>query len=360
MITITWQPANVTVTQGAISGSLAVSAMVTEGATRSYQWFRNTTNSAIGGTAIPGATNAVFPIPTDLVAGTHFFYAVVSATGGAAPVTSQVAVVTVTGAGGTTPGNQAALQALVNQKLERDGSNYTNATWREIAQVLEDAQEIFTNPNATQAEIDAVYTALRAAGTELAPIASFRNPFDDVAGGSWYFDAVMYAYANRLMGGTTTTTFVPGGTLSRAMVVTVLYRMEGSPDVTFAPTFDDVPAGAWYSEAVIWASQNEIVQGVGVGRFAPGDNITREQLATMLYRYARFKGYDRNVPASASLGAFADYGDVSGWALEAIRWAVYHELIRGSGNYLMPDGTATRAQYATILQRLIDRFEFGR
>ena len=142
--------------------------------------------------------------------------------------------------------------------------------------------------------------------------------------------------------------------------VTVLYRMEGEPDVEFEPTFNDVPAGRWYSEAVIWANQNGIVTGIGGSRFAPSGNITREQLATMLYRYAGYKGYDRDVPDTASLDEFSDYALTSSWAEDAMRWAVYHELVRGDRGALMPDGTATRAQYATILQRLIDRFEFER
>ncbi|MCL2843364.1 MAG: S-layer homology domain-containing protein [Oscillospiraceae bacterium] len=270
---------------------------------------------------------------------------------------NRVASVTVTV---PTSVNQGPIQALIAQKLALEGTAYTNETWRTFVQALEEAEAVSANQNATQAEIDAAYTALRTAANELVTIASFENPFADVTESNWFFEYIMYVYANGLMTGTAETTFAPNATLSRGMVVTVLYRMEGEPDVEFEPTFSDVPAGRWYSEAVIWAYQNEIVQGIGGDRFAPSVNITREQLATMLHRYAGFKEYDRDIPDTASLDAFTDHARTSTWAYDALRWAVYHELVRGSDDQLMPDGTATRAQYATILQRLIDRFEFGR
>ncbi|MCL2569011.1 MAG: polysaccharide deacetylase family protein [Oscillospiraceae bacterium] len=256
--------------------------------------------------------------------------------------------------------DRAPLQALIAQAERFDGRDYTNATWRTLTLALNDAKAVLTNQGATQAEVDRAYGALQTAATMLVPIASFGNPFADVGRNDWFYGAALYANANALMQGTTATTFQPLGTLSRATVVTVLYRIEGEPPVVFEAIFDDVPADQWYSDAVIWAAKLGIVTGVGDDRFHPSGPITREDLATILRRYAAFKNYDVTVPSSLSLGSFADYAQVNSWASEAVRWAVYYELIRGSGGRLNPRGTATRAEYATILQRLIDNFEFDR
>jgi len=256
--------------------------------------------------------------------------------------------------------NRAPLQILVAQAGELDGRDYTNASWRTFLLALKDAEAVLADLGATQAGVDEAYAALQSAVGALVPIASFGNPFTDVARGDWFYGAVLYANANALMQGTAATAFHPQGTLSRGTVVTVLYRMEGEPYVTFTPLFQDVPAGLWYSDAVIWAANQHIVTGLGDDRFAPDASITREQLTTMLYRYAQFKEYDMTVPASFDLGSFTDQAQVSSWAYEAMRWAVYHELIRGNDGRLSPGGTASRAEYATMLQRFIDKFEFGR
>ena len=115
-------------------------------------------------------------------------------------------------------------------------------------------------------------------------------PFADVEG-HWAFETIEYAYRNGLLIGISDTAFAPDDVMDRAMLVTILYRMEGEPEVTAANPFTDVPAGTWYTDAVIWADANDIVNGVGNGRFAPTDNITREQMAVMLYRYAQYKNY---------------------------------------------------------------------
>jgi len=176
--------------------------------------------------------------------------------------------------------------------------------------------------------------------------------FTDVRPGQWFHDAVSFVHENSIMTGTGTRTFSPNATLSRATVATVLYRMAGSPAVTFAPEFRDVQSGRWYSNAVIWAANHGIVEGFG-GRFAPDGNITREQLAVMLHRYARHMDYNMS---DTALGGFPDTDTVSGWATEAMRWAVHHRLIQGDGGNLNPRGTATRAQCATILMRMIQTF----
>lgn len=175
-------------------------------------------------------------------------------------------------------------------------------------------------------------------------------PFTDVASGSWYYDSVAYVYEQGLMGGTGEGRFSPDLTTSRAMIVTILYRLEGSPAVSGGASFADVTAGQWYSDGVAWASANGIVTGYSNGSFGPDDTITREQMAAILYRYARYKGYD--LSAQAALDGYADAAQVSAYAADAMKWAVGSGLITGtSGTTLSPAGSATRAQAAVILAR---------
>jgi len=180
-------------------------------------------------------------------------------------------------------------------------------------------------------------------------------PFTDVAPGAWYFEAVQYAHTTGLMTGTSPTIFAPHATLNRAMLATILWRMEGEPAVTFRSVFADVPAGQWFSSAVIWAFDNDIVTGTSPTTFEPNANITREQFATMMHRYASFAGEDVSVPANFNLNNFADQGSVSSWAATAMRWAVYTGLISGTDAVtLAPRGNATRAQAAIILMRFLE------
>ena len=182
-------------------------------------------------------------------------------------------------------------------------------------------------------------------------------PFLDVAEGSWYYDAVSYVYEHGLMTGTSGTAFAPDANLTRAMMATVLWAMEGSPVVNYAMTYTDVSGGAWYAEAVRWATSEGVVSGVGDNRFDPDAPITREQMAVMLYAYAAHKGYDTD-HNSAEAQTFHDYDAISGWALTAMEWAVDAGLIGGKpGNILDPAGTATRAEVATILRNFHQTFE---
>ena len=182
-------------------------------------------------------------------------------------------------------------------------------------------------------------------------------PFLDVAEGSWYYDAVSYVYEHGLMTGTSGTAFAPDANLTRAMMATVLWAMEGSPVVNYAMTYTDVSGGAWYAEAVRWATSEGVVSGVGDNRFDPDAPITREQMAVMLYAYAAHKGYDTD-HNSAEARTFHDYDAISGWALTAMEWAVDAGLIGGKpGNILDPAGTATRAEVATILRNFHQTFE---
>ena len=177
-------------------------------------------------------------------------------------------------------------------------------------------------------------------------------PFIDIDG-HWAKDAIQYVYENGLMTGISDTQFDPDGNLSRAMLVTILYRMEGKPVVTAEDTFTDVPAGQWYTDAVGWANVCGIVSGYGEGIFGTNDSITREQIAAILYRYAQLKGYD--ISETAGLTAYTDAASTSSWAQQAMKWAISHKLISGtSSTTLAPSGTATRAQIAAILMRYIE------
>ena len=140
--------------------------------------------------------------------------------------------------------------------------------------------------------------------------------------------------------------------MTRAMLVTVLWRYAEKPAATQGSTFSDVAQGQWYTDAVAWAAENGIVNGVGDGKFDPEGTVTREQMAAILYRYAQYK--DCDVSDSASLQSFGDAGTVSSYAVPSMEWAVGAELINGMDGNLKPKGTATRAQVATILMRFCE------
>lgn len=176
------------------------------------------------------------------------------------------------------------------------------------------------------------------------------NPFWDVPASYWAHDAVTYVYENDLMNGTDGSLFSPESTTTRAQVVTVLYRLAGQPAADWANPFWDVPASAWFHDAVTWAWENDITGGVSSTHFGAGNAVTREQLAAFLYRYAQDQGYDTS--ARADLSGYSDAGLVSSYATEALSWANATGLITGTtGTTLSPQGSATRAQVATILSR---------
>ena len=183
-----------------------------------------------------------------------------------------------------------------------------------------------------------------------------RFPFTDVVAGTWYYGAAAYAYNNGLFAGMTPTTFAPNATMTRAMLVSVLWRLAGEPAPKAPNTFVDVPDGAWYTDAVTWAAENGVVSGIGGSRFDPSGFVTREQTAEILYNYAHSKGYD--VSARADLTAFPDAVSVSGWAEEALSWANAAGLINGTvrdgQTILDPQGSASRAQVAMILMNYVE------
>ena len=181
-------------------------------------------------------------------------------------------------------------------------------------------------------------------------LAAGENPFTDVPASHWAHDDITYVYENDLMNGTDGSLFSPESTTTRAQVVTVLYRLAGQPAADWENPFWDVPASAWFHDAVTWAWENDITGGVSSTHFGAGNAVTREQLATFLYRYAQDQGYDTS--ARADLSGYSDAGLVSSYATEALSWANATGLITGTtGTTLSPQGSATRAQVATILSR---------
>lgn len=184
------------------------------------------------------------------------------------------------------------------------------------------------------------------------PEAATDMPFTDVQG-HWAYEAIKYAFENKLMLGVSDDKFSPQGMLSRAMLTTILYRVEKEPKIAEAAKYKDVEANAWYANAIAWASREGIVAGYSESTFAPNDQITREQMAAMLQRYSKYKKLDAN--KSKDLSSYKDVKDVSDWASEAVKWSVAEELIAGrTKETLVPKGKATRAEAATILKNYME------
>ena len=185
-----------------------------------------------------------------------------------------------------------------------------------------------------------------AAAVPLAAVTAVENPYTDVPNGTWYTDAVLWCREHEIMGGTSNTTFSPDDTMSRAMLATVLYRAEGEPAVSGGASFTDVPDGQWYSKAAAWASANEYITGYGNGLFGTDDPVTREQTVTILWRYSG--------QPEAAAEDFADESDISSFARTAVDWASSSGVVEGVGdNRFAPQGELTRAQAAVILQRYL-------
>ncbi|NMA49506.1 MAG: S-layer homology domain-containing protein, partial [Tissierellia bacterium] len=176
-----------------------------------------------------------------------------------------------------------------------------------------------------------------------------KDDFIDVPADEWYYDPIMKATDKGWFSGTSETLFSPNVAMSRGMIVTVLWRMENEP-VSNVNSFADIMANNYYTTAVNWASEKGIVTGYGNDLFGPNDSITREQMASILYRYAQYKGYD-TTQGGMAIREFLDYEDISEYALPPLAWGVNTGLMQGANNKLMPKDSATRAQVATILVR---------
>lgn len=260
-------------------------------------------------------------------------------------------------------GSQAATATLANASVLVDGAAASCPAGSVRAAVAVNAADDLTAWSlADDGSISAVGGAYDAGQQTYAfdvvngVTAIARFPFTDVVAGTWYYGAAAYAYNNGLFAGMTPTTFAPNATMTRAMLVSVLWRLAGEPAPKAPNTFVDVPDGAWYTDAVTWAAENGVVSGIGGSRFDPSGFVTREQTAEILYNYAHSKGYD--VSARADLTAFPDAGSVSGWAEEALAWANAAGLINGTvrdgQTILDPQGSASRAQVAMILMNYVE------
>lgn len=260
-------------------------------------------------------------------------------------------------------GSQAATATLANASVLVDGAAASCPAGSVRAAVAVNAADDLTAWSlADDGSISAVGGAYDAGQQTYAfdvvngVTAIARFPFTDVVAGTWYYGAAAYAYNNGLFAGMTPTTFEPNATMTRAMLVSVLWRLAGEPAPKAPNTFVDVPDGAWYTDAVTWAAENGVVSGIGGSRFDPSGFVTREQTAEILYNYAHSKGYD--VSARADLTAFPDAASVSGWAEEALSWANAAGLINGTvrdgQTILDPQGSASRAQVAMILMNYVE------
>lgn len=232
--------------------------------------------------------------------------------------------------------------AWVGSSLE-GGSPLLELTFRSIPGAAGDA--VYT------AETLELYTGPDTWDSAAASVTVPYNPFEDIDG-HWAEENILKAYHAGLFQGVTETTFVPEGTLNRAMFVTVLYRVAGSPQVELTHDFTDVKPGSYYEAAVSWAVAQGVTKGVGNGAFAPGKEITRQELATMLYRFAKVQG--RDVSGAADLSGFQDGSKIVGWATAPMAWAVDAGILRGyPGKLLCPAADSTRAQAATVLCRYL-------
>ena len=176
--------------------------------------------------------------------------------------------------------------------------------------------------------------------------------FSDVSPRDWFYKDVEYVYEKGIMDGIDKHTFAPDANLTRGMLVTILYRIEGEPVTRGSTDFTDVELGRWYTKAVAWAASKDIVNGYGGGKFGPNDPVTREQLTTILYRYTAYKG-ESTAAFSGNLNRFKDAASVSNYAVDAANWAVGEGIINGSGDLFMPKSNATRAQVAAIIHRYL-------
>lgn len=243
-------------------------------------------------------------------------------------------------------GTMVTVTASPSKGYVVDAVKVVDKDGKDVAVTEKDGKYVFTMP-ASAVTVTGSFKA-----ETPAPVAL---PFSDVKSGNWFYDAVKYAYEQGLMTGTSATTFAPNGTMNRAMIVTVLYRLEKSPAVTGASKFTDVPAGQWYSDAVAWAAANKIVNGYDETTFGPMNAVTREQMAAILFRYEQVKGLE-SVTLEENLNRFPDQDKISAYAIPALQWAVGQKIINGNADgTLDPTGTATRAQVAQIFTNLLNQ-----
>ena len=369
---------------------------VHDGGRITYQWYEVTAKDDLNGRPLEGDETNPFFTPDTAVEGTRFYYVVATntnenATGNkTARVRSNVVQITVQK---PAPAEKFAVRYIWNGEapsdatLPVDGKAYDTEEQARAAMdkiytagftstAQKDGKDGTWTFSGWSASVDGntvtftgawMFTEKAAPVTPKPPVTPSRPstpakpsqnpnvrptlPFTDVRAGAWYSDAVRYVYENGIMSGTGTNTFEPDTNTTRGMIATMLHRIDGKPAASGANLFLDAQIG-YYSDAVQWAQQKGIVTGISETEFAPNAPMTREQLATVLYRYAKHLG--RDTSKAAELNGFADRGEVSSYAREAMRWAVAEGLLSGVGNArLAPNAPATRAQVAEILYRFL-------
>lgn len=305
--------------------------------------------ATVNGTTVTPDANGQYIIPnvTENVDITAIFtYVGGSSSGGGSSVTRYTITATATAGGSISPSGTVR----VNRNADETFTMKAQEGY-ELADVLVDGKSVGAVERYTFEEVRKSHTILAIFEKTIddgdTPLGDL--PFSDVDVDDWYAEAVGYVVKEGLMAGTSETTFGPATNLTRSMMAQVMFNMEKGV-ASAGNSFADVPAGAWYADAVNWASANGIMSGYGDGRFGPDDPITREQIALLMYNYAKLKDY--NMTATADLSLFADNAAISSWASEAMEWAVGSGLLSGKdGNMLDPTGVATRAEVATILMR---------
>ena len=242
------------------------------------------------------------------------------------------------------------------EELEKD--DYTEESWEEFEKAFEQAKELLEiipekeEQDVVDEQTEVLVKAIENLEKKDVPLVL---PFEDVSEDAWYYDAVYYNYSENLMKGLTDTSFGPDESLARAQFAVILHRMNGTPEVAYTEKFPDVSAGQWYTDAILWAAETKVVTGYSdTGKFGVADKINREQMAVMMYRYAGYMGY--NTGNHVDFGKFKDAGSVNAFAREAMQWAVGNGIITGKdgGTIIDPQGNATRAECATIIQRFME------
>ena len=369
--TITTQPQDVEVKE---NETATFNVKVTGTEPLSYQWQQSTDNGQ-SWTDITGETNATYTIATTTMDMSGYQYHCVVTDGNSNSVTSQAATLTVTALpepepepeptpppyipptyAVTTPETPGGT-VTVSPSRASSGRTVTITATPDLGYELESLTVLDSRGNeiALTDKGDGKYTFTMPAGrvTVEASFTPAPLPFEDVAPGAWYEEAVRYAYFHNIMEGMRETEFSPTTALTRAMAAQILYNLEGQPDLSdenLGYPYEDVDAQAWYGDAVYWARITGVATGYGDGTFQPGDSITRQEFAQMLYNYAKYKGYD--LSAEGDLSTFPDANSIADWAEAAMRWANGNELINGHDDGTIDAaGIGTRAQAASILMK---------
>lgn len=250
---------------------------------------------------------------------------------------------------------RTALEAQTAKAEAMLSGSYSDSAVEKLKTALEAAKKVDTN-QASVSEMEDAAAALKKVCDDVENQGTDAPVFEDVKEGDWYYEAVCFVSGNGIMTGIRDTVFQPFGNLTRAQAAVILYRMDGKPDVEYQDLYPDVEDETWYTDAVMWASENKIVNGyTDTGLFAPAKDISREEFVVMLYRYAQYKDYP--VSEEADLNSFRDGNEVSSFAQEAMKWAVGAGIIKGrdTGTFIEPQGSANRAECAVIIHRYLEK-----